>query len=54
MPHAGMHHELMLPAMLPVRGQHVGIGHNRLESTASDDMQLAVEEFGDLPEQPAA
>jgi N-carbamoyl-L-amino-acid hydrolase len=28
-----------------VRGQNAGISHNPLESTTSDDMQLAVEAF---------
>jgi N-carbamoyl-L-amino-acid hydrolase len=31
--------------MLFVRGQNAGISHNPLESTTSDDMQLAVEAF---------
>jgi len=38
-------HELMPQAMLFVRGQNAGISHNPLESTTSDDMQLAVEAF---------
>jgi N-carbamoyl-L-amino-acid hydrolase len=35
-------HEVMPQAMLFVRGQNSGISHNPLESTTSDDMQLAV------------
>ena len=38
-------HELMPQAMLFVRGQNGGISHNPLESTTSDDMQLAIEAF---------
>jgi beta-ureidopropionase / N-carbamoyl-L-amino-acid hydrolase len=38
-------HERMPQAMLFVRGQNGGISHNPLESTTSDDMQLAVEAF---------
>ncbi|MBK8071661.1 MAG: 2-oxo-4-hydroxy-4-carboxy-5-ureidoimidazoline decarboxylase [Ramlibacter sp.] len=38
-------HEVMPQAMLFVRGQNAGISHNPLESTTSDDMQLAVEAF---------
>ena len=41
-------HELMPQAMLFVRGQNAGISHNPLESTTSDDMQLAVEAFMQL------
>ncbi len=41
-------HELMPQAMLFVRGQNAGISHNPLESTTSDDMQLAVEAFTGL------
>jgi N-carbamoyl-L-amino-acid hydrolase len=43
-------HELMPQAMLFVRGQNAGISHNPLESTTSDDMQLAVEAFAKLLE----
>ena len=43
-------HELMPQAMLFVRGQNGGISHNPLESTTSDDMQLAVEAFAGLLE----
>jgi len=38
-------HTLLPQAMLFVRGQNSGISHNPLESTTSDDMQLAVEAF---------
>jgi len=41
-------HALMPQAMLFVRGQNAGISHNPLESTTSDDMQLAVEAFSHL------
>ena len=41
-------HEVMPQAMLFVRGQNAGISHNPLESTTSDDMQLAVEAFAQL------
>lgn len=44
-------HEIMPQAMLFVRGQNAGISHNPLESTTSDDMQLAVEAFGHLLQQ---
>jgi N-carbamoyl-L-amino-acid hydrolase len=44
-------HEVMPQAMLFVRGQNAGISHNPLESTTSDDMQLAVQAFGHLLEQ---
>jgi N-carbamoyl-L-amino-acid hydrolase len=47
-------HELMPQAMLFVRGQNAGISHNPLESTTSDDMQLAVEAFQRLLAQLAA
>jgi len=43
-------HEVMPQAMLFVRGQNAGISHNPLESTTSDDMQLAVEAFQALLE----
>ena len=36
-------HQIMPQAMLFVRGQNAGISHNPLESSTSDDMQLAVE-----------
>jgi N-carbamoyl-L-amino-acid hydrolase len=38
-------HEVMPQAMLFVRGQNAGISHNPLESTTSDDMELAVQAF---------
>ncbi len=41
-------HEMMPQAMLFVRGQNSGISHNPLESTTSDDMQLAVDAFANL------
>jgi N-carbamoyl-L-amino-acid hydrolase len=44
-------HEVMPQAMLFVRGQNAGISHNPLESTTSDDMQLAVEAFNHILEQ---
>ena len=44
-------HEVMPQAMLFVRGQNAGISHNSLESTTSDDMQLAVEAFQTLLDQ---
>jgi len=47
-------HELMPQAMLFVRGLHSGISHNPLESTTSDDMQLAVDAFSHLLGQLAA
>ncbi|AEG94378.1 2-oxo-4-hydroxy-4-carboxy-5-ureidoimidazoline decarboxylase [Ramlibacter tataouinensis] len=52
-------HEVMPQAMLFVRGQNSGISHNPLESTTSDDIDLAVRAFQRLledlaREQPAA
>jgi N-carbamoyl-L-amino-acid hydrolase len=44
-------HEVMQQAMLFVRGQNAGISHNPLESTTSDDMQLAVQAFSLLLDQ---
>ena len=41
-------HEIMPQAMLFVRGQNSGISHNPLESSTSDDMQLAVDAFTHL------
>jgi beta-ureidopropionase / N-carbamoyl-L-amino-acid hydrolase len=41
-------HEAMPQAMLFVRGENAGISHNPLESTTSDDMQLAVDAFAHL------
>jgi N-carbamoyl-L-amino-acid hydrolase len=43
-------HEIMPQAMLFVRGQNAGISHNPLESSTSDDMQLAVEAFAQMLE----
>lgn len=40
--------EILPQAMLFVRGQNSGISHNPLESTTTDDIQLAVEAFGHL------
>lgn len=47
-------HEIMPQAMLFVRGLNAGISHNPLESTTSDDMQLAVQTFSNLLDQLAA
>ncbi|HEX2545068.1 MAG TPA: M20/M25/M40 family metallo-hydrolase, partial [Ramlibacter sp.] len=44
-------HEVMPQAMLFVRGQNSGISHNPLESTTSDDIQLAVLAFRNLLDQ---
>ena len=41
-------HEAMPQAMLFVRGENSGISHNPLESTSSDDIQLAIEAFTHL------
>lgn len=41
-------HTLLPQAMLFVRGETGGISHNPLESTTSDDMELAVQAFGQL------
>jgi len=41
-------HNILPQAMLFVRGQNSGISHNPLESTTSDDMQLAIEAFDHL------
>ena len=38
-------HAIMPQAMLFVRGENAGISHNPLESTTSDDMQLAIDAF---------
>jgi N-carbamoyl-L-amino-acid hydrolase len=43
-------HEVMPQAMLFVRGQNAGISHNPLESTANDDIELAVLAFQHLCE----
>ncbi len=47
-------HEIMPQAMLFVRGQNAGISHNPLESTTSDDMQLAIDAMTTLLTQLAA
>jgi N-carbamoyl-L-amino-acid hydrolase len=44
-------HDILPQAMLFVRGQNAGISHNQLESTTSDDMQLAIDAFTHLLEQ---
>jgi N-carbamoyl-L-amino-acid hydrolase len=44
-------HTILPQAMLFVRGLNSGISHNPLESTTSDDMQLAVDAFSHLLEQ---
>ena len=50
--HAAMKlHAIMPQAMLFVRGENAGISHNPLESTTSDDMQLAIEATALLLEQ---
>jgi N-carbamoyl-L-amino-acid hydrolase len=41
-------HDILPQAMLFVRGENAGISHNPLESTTSDDMQLAIEAFDHL------
>jgi N-carbamoyl-L-amino-acid hydrolase len=41
-------HTILPQAMLFVRGLNAGISHNPLESTTSDDMQLAVDAFSHL------
>jgi beta-ureidopropionase / N-carbamoyl-L-amino-acid hydrolase len=46
-------HEIMPQAMLFVRGENAGISHNPLESSTSEDMQLAVDAFMHLLEQSA-
>jgi N-carbamoyl-L-amino-acid hydrolase len=47
-------HAVMPQAMLFVRGQNAGISHNPLESTTSDDMELAVQAFSNLLRETAA
>jgi len=44
-------HEVMPQAMLFVRGQNAGISHNPLESTSSDDIDLAVQAFSRMLDQ---
>jgi N-carbamoyl-L-amino-acid hydrolase len=41
-------HTLLPQAILFVRGLNSGISHNPLESTTSDDMQLAIDAFAHL------
>ncbi len=41
-------HQIMPQAMLFVRGENGGISHNPLESTNSDDIQLAIDAFAAL------
>jgi beta-ureidopropionase / N-carbamoyl-L-amino-acid hydrolase len=41
-------HKVMPQAMLFVRGENSGISHNPLESTTSDDIQLAIDAFTHL------
>ncbi|RZJ22181.1 MAG: 2-oxo-4-hydroxy-4-carboxy-5-ureidoimidazoline decarboxylase [Haliea sp.] len=41
-------HQVMPQAMLFVRGENAGISHNPLESSTSDDMQLAIDAFMQL------
>jgi N-carbamoyl-L-amino-acid hydrolase len=47
-------HEVMPQAMLFVRGENLGISHNPLESSTSDDMELAVRAFQHLLQELAA
>lgn len=47
-------HEIMPQAMLFTRGLNSGISHNPLESTTSDDMQLAVDAFSHVLQQLAS
>jgi N-carbamoyl-L-amino-acid hydrolase len=47
-------HEAMPQAMLFVRGQNAGISHNPLESTTSDDIELAVQAFLNLRRETAS
>lgn len=47
-------HDILPQAMLFVRGEHLGISHNPLESSTSDDMDLAVRAFQHLLQQLAA
>lgn len=45
---AMMLHTILPQAMLFVRGENAGISHNPLESSTSDDMQLAIDAFARL------
>jgi beta-ureidopropionase / N-carbamoyl-L-amino-acid hydrolase len=47
-------HEILPQAMLFVRGENSGISHNPLESSTSEDMDLAVRAFQHLLQQVAA
>jgi N-carbamoyl-L-amino-acid hydrolase len=47
-------HNILPQAMLFVRGLNSGISHNPLESSTSDDMQLAVDAFAHLVQQLAS
>ena len=47
-------HTLLPQAMLFVRGQNSGISHNPLESSTSDDIQLAIDAFATLLHQLAS
>ena len=47
-------HAVMPQAMLFVRGQNAGISHNPLESTTSDDMELAIQAYSNLLRETAA
>jgi N-carbamoyl-L-amino-acid hydrolase len=44
-------HEALPQAMLFVRGEHGGISHNPLESSTSDDIDLAIRAFAELIDQ---
>jgi len=44
-------HQIMPQAMLFVRGENAGISHNPLESTTSDDIELAIHAFDQLLQQ---
>ncbi|KRI00001.1 2-oxo-4-hydroxy-4-carboxy-5-ureidoimidazoline decarboxylase [Curvibacter sp. PAE-UM] len=47
-------HDILPQAMLFVRGENLGISHNPLESSTSDDMELAVRAFQHLLRQVAS
>jgi beta-ureidopropionase / N-carbamoyl-L-amino-acid hydrolase len=47
-------HDLLPQAMLFVRGEHSGISHNPLESSTSEDIDLAVQAFEHLLQQVAS
>lgn len=50
---AMMLHQILPQAMLFVRGENAGISHNPLESSTSDDIQLAIDAFSTLLEDAA-